>query len=71
MKTLRWGVPDGTRGPDGELVHDDYVLADSLVAVLDRMKWYFTTTPYFSEGIDPLVSLGLIDPSEKFYANRF
>ena len=27
-KHLRWGVPDGSRGPDGELIHDDYILAD-------------------------------------------
>jgi hypothetical protein len=41
QKNLRWGVPDGTRGPDGELIHDDFILADSLVAKLDGFKWYF------------------------------
>lgn len=39
LKTLRWGVPNGTRGPDGELIHDDFVVADSLVAKLDGLKW--------------------------------
>ena len=56
-KTLRWGVPDGTRGPDGELIHDDYILADALTVILDRMKWHIGTAPFVSEGYDPLVSL--------------
>jgi hypothetical protein len=38
-KTLRWGVPEGGRGADGLLLHDDYLLADALTAVLDRMEW--------------------------------
>ncbi len=42
-KTLRWGVKDGTRDADGQLVHDDYILADSLVAVLDRLEWTLST----------------------------
>jgi len=71
MKTLRWGVPDGTRGPDGELIHDDYILADALTVILDRMKWHISTAPFFSEGYDPLVSLGLIDPSDRSYAKRY
>jgi len=71
MKTLRWGVPDGTRGPDGELIHDDFILADALTVILDRMKWHISTSPFVSEGYDPLVSLGLIDPSDRSYAHRF
>jgi hypothetical protein len=39
-KTMRWGVKDGTRGIDGRLVHDDYILADSLIAELDKLEWY-------------------------------
>jgi hypothetical protein len=39
-KVLRWGVPDGTRGSDGELIHDDFILADALTAKLDQMDWY-------------------------------
>jgi Terminase RNaseH-like domain len=46
-RTLRWGVKDGTRGPDGALVHDDFVLADSLVALLDTQKWTVSTRPAF------------------------
>ena len=37
--TMRWGVKDGTRAPDGLLVHDDHILADSLTAVLDKLEW--------------------------------
>jgi hypothetical protein len=45
-RTLRWGVPEGARGPDGELVHDDFILADALVARLDQLEWHlhFPTT---------------------------
>lgn len=42
-KTLRWYVPDGARDSSGELLHDDYLMADSLVAVLDRMEWYISS----------------------------
>lgn len=55
-KTMRWSVPEGTRGPDGELVHDDYLLADALAAVLDRMDWSIQTLVEVSEGFEPLES---------------
>ena len=38
-RTLRWGVPNGVRGPQGELVHDDFILADALTAKLDQLEW--------------------------------
>jgi hypothetical protein len=71
MKTLRWGVPDGTRGPDGELIHDDYVLADSLIAVLDRLKWSFSTNIVSIEGYDPLDLILRSDSSNGFFVNKF
>jgi hypothetical protein len=46
---MRWGVKDGTRGSDGELVHDDYVLADSLTAILDDLEWQFTSPTLFTK----------------------
>ena len=52
--TLRWGVPEGMRGPDGELIHDDYLMADALTAVLDRLEWHARTDVATSEGYDPL-----------------
>lgn len=56
-KTLRWGVKDGTRGPDGLLVHDDHLLADSLVTILDTLTWSAPTDPRTVEGIDPLARI--------------
>jgi hypothetical protein len=56
-KILRWGVPQGKRGPEGELIHDDYILADALVAELDRLGWYVSTELTVSEGFDPFEHL--------------
>jgi hypothetical protein len=56
-KTLRWEVPAGTRGPDGELVHDDYVIADSLVAVLDRLAWFLPARTVVIETPDALQAM--------------
>jgi len=56
-KTLRWGVPEGTRGTDGELIHDDYLLADALVAELDRLDWTIATEPQIVAAVDPLLSM--------------
>ena len=56
-KTLRWGVPEGTRGPDGELVHDDYLLADALVSELDRLDWSITTESVTVTSVDPLLAM--------------
>jgi hypothetical protein len=56
-KTLRWGVPDGTRGPDGGLVHDDYILADSLTSILDRLEWHIPfphSSPIFIDPVDDI-----------------
>ncbi len=53
-KTLRWGVPDGARGPDGQLIHDDILLADSLVGILDTLEWVNPTDLVMIPGFDPL-----------------
>jgi len=42
-KTLRWGVPDGTRAPDGKLVHDDLIISNALASKLDELKWFITS----------------------------
>jgi hypothetical protein len=70
-KHLRWGVPDGSRGPDGELIHDDYVLADSLTAVLDRLEWNINTEPFFSSGFDPLERIDSYDSPRRHNVPRF
>ena len=53
QKTLRWGVPDGTRGPDGELIHDDFLLADALTAKLDQLEWHFSSPTLFTKSLFP------------------
>jgi hypothetical protein len=70
-KHLRWGVPDGSRSPDGELIHDDYILADSLTAVLDRLEWYVHTEITVSEGFDPLESIDNCNLSSRYYVPSF
>ncbi|TRZ50321.1 hypothetical protein D4S03_06945 [bacterium] len=55
-KALRWGVPEGARG-DGELIHDGYLLADALVAELDRLNWSVNTEAQTVEAADPLLSM--------------
>ena len=56
-KQMRWGVPEGARGADGELIHDDTLLADALAAELDRMDWSVQTDAVMVEGEDPLQSI--------------
>ena len=53
-KSMRWGVPAGARSPAGDLLHDDYVLADALVAELDRLDWQVTGPTTVVNGLDPL-----------------
>jgi hypothetical protein len=47
-------VPDGTRGRDGQLVHDDYVMADALVAKLEELEWAFGSPTLIIRPKDPL-----------------
>jgi hypothetical protein len=53
-KTLRWGVPEGTRGPDGQLVHDDFIMADALVTKLDKLEWTRHSPGLLVHPTDPL-----------------
>jgi len=54
-KTMRWGVPDGTRNDaTGQLIFDDYLLADSLVSQLDLLTWYVQTETTIIETKDVL-----------------
>jgi len=54
QKTLRWGVPEGTRDENGELIHDDYITADALVSEVDALEWAISTPPLVAERADPL-----------------
>ncbi len=54
QKTMRWGVPDGTRDENGGLIHDDIILADSLVAELDQLEWTSHSPTLIVPAKDPL-----------------
>jgi len=56
-KTLRWGVKDGTRGADGQLVHDDIILADALTAKLDQLEWMYSSPTLATDYTDPLTEM--------------
>jgi len=61
-KTMRWGVPDGSRDENGGLIHDDLLLADSLTAVLDRLEWTLRLPTYISPAPDPLDEMSRTRP---------
>lgn len=42
-KTMRWSVPDGTRDADGLLIHDDHIVTDAMVSILDKLQWIVTS----------------------------
>ena len=54
QKTLKWGVPDGTRDKSGQFLHDDYLLSLALVTVINRLPWSLPTTPSSVDGFDPI-----------------
>lgn len=56
-RKLRWGVPDGTRDNDGELVHDDLVISAALATVLDQQSWIVSGPPAIIHAVDPLSEL--------------
>ena len=54
-KTVRWGVPDGTRDPaTGELVHDDLLISAAMLAVLDEQDWSVSAPTLVIQAQDPL-----------------
>ena len=55
QKTMRWGVKDGTRSTaTGELIFDDFIIADSLTAELDKLEWYQSSETTIIEQPDVL-----------------
>jgi hypothetical protein len=57
-KTVRWGVPDGTRDPsDGNLVHDDLLISAAMVAILDNQDWTISGPTLIIKSKDPLKDL--------------
>ncbi len=54
-KTMRWGVPDGTRSAEtGKLVHDDLVLSAALAVLLEDQDWSAGGPTLIVPGRDPL-----------------
>jgi hypothetical protein len=53
-KTMKWGVKDGTRDSNGNLVHDDYITTDALTTQLDIMDWYAQSETRIIEYTDVL-----------------
>lgn len=57
-KTLRWSVPEGARDENGDLIHDDILLADSLITEVDALEWSLSRpttiihTPDVLKGMD-------------------
>jgi hypothetical protein len=56
-RRVKWGVPDGTKGADGEFIHDDLVLSAALCAVLDGQAWAVSGPALVVSRVDPLKEL--------------
>jgi hypothetical protein len=54
LKIMRWGVKDGTRGANGQLIHDDYITTDALTTQLDLLEWYIPSETVIIEQPDVL-----------------
>lgn len=55
-KTMRWGVPDGRRNANGELIHDDIIMADALITEVDSIPggWMIASPALIVRPKDPL-----------------
>jgi hypothetical protein len=58
-KRMTWGVPDGTRDNDGNLVHDDLVIGAAMFTELDDEEWPSPgdTGTTILQGVDPLAEI--------------
>jgi len=54
QKTLRWSVPEGARDENGNLIHDDYLLADAHITEVDKLQWYQPSETLIIQGKDQL-----------------
>jgi hypothetical protein len=54
QKIMRWSVPEGRRNADGELIHDDIVVADALITRVDKLEWILTSETRIIQPRDPL-----------------
>lgn len=53
-KTMRWGVPEGVRDQNGNLIHDDWIISDALIAVADKLEWMIPIESEVIKAKDPL-----------------
>ncbi len=53
-KTMRWGVPEGLRDSNGNLIHDDWIISDALIAVVDKLEWSIQIPAEILHQPDPL-----------------
>jgi hypothetical protein len=56
-KPLRWSVPDGARGPRGEPLHDDLLVAAALCVTLDGLDWSGPGGGWLVQARDPLAEM--------------
>jgi len=56
-RKMKWGVPDGTRDLNGELVHDDFITSAAMATVLDEQTWIVSGQPLIIRAADPLLEL--------------
>lgn len=56
-RSLRWSVPEGTRDPEGGLLHDDLVLSASMCAILDEQSWFLPSKPVLIPASDPIFEM--------------
>jgi hypothetical protein len=57
-KIMRWGVPEGFRTENGELIHDDIIIADALITEADQLDWSLNTPALIVPAKDPLDEMG-------------
>jgi hypothetical protein len=64
QKLMRWGVPEGTRDENGELIHDDLLMADALLAEADQLEWRLHSPTRIVRPKDPLEEMSHFRPTD-------
>ncbi len=59
-KTMKWSVPDGTRDTDGLLIHDDHVVTDAMVSILDKLSWSVSAPTAIVQAADVLEEMSQV-----------
>jgi len=56
-RLLRWSVPEGTRDPEGGMLHDDLALSAAMCAVLDEQSWRWSSPSVVIPASDPILEM--------------